>query len=138
LGTMVRMLSDVVLPFPPAWLIRSAVGGVWLYEGLWCKLLGRGPGQLEVVEAVPLLGARWASRFLLLLGSVELALALWVLSGWLAGVCAIAQTVLLVSLNSGGLLWSRHRIHDPGGMVFKNFAFLVLAWVGAALEKGAL
>jgi len=132
------MVPDVLLPLPPAWLIRGAVGAVWLYEGLWCKLLGRGPGQLEVVEAVPLLGPRLAGRFLLLLGSVEVGLALWVLSGWLSGVCSIAQTALLVGLNSGGILWSRHRIHDPIGMVFKNFAFLVLAWVGAALQKGAL
>ena len=26
---------------PPLWLIHGAIAAVWLYEGLWCKLLGR-------------------------------------------------------------------------------------------------
>jgi hypothetical protein len=128
------MLPDPLLPVPPTSLIQGAVAAVWLYEGLWCKLLGRGPGQLEVVEAVPLFGPRWARRFLSLLGGVEVGLGLWVLSGWSPGLCALAQTALLVSLNTGGILWAHHRIHDPAGMLVKNFSFLVLAWVGAALR----
>ena len=28
---------------PPIWLVRLAVAAVWLYEGLWCKLLGGDP-----------------------------------------------------------------------------------------------
>ena len=35
-------------------------------------------------------------------------------------------------MNAGGLLWARRIIPDPGGMLVKNFAFLVLAWVAAA------
>jgi hypothetical protein len=113
------------------------VAAVWLYEGLWCKLLGREPRQLQVVGAVKGLGFSLGRSFLLLLGSVEVALALWVLSGLAPVACALVQTALLVSLNSGGLLWARHIIHDPGGMVVKNFSFLLLAWVGAALQTGA-
>ena len=56
------MLSDPALPLPPDWLIRAAVGAVWLYEGLWCKLLGRAPTQLQVVEAVPFFASRTAAR----------------------------------------------------------------------------
>jgi len=41
--------------------------------------------------------------------------------------------VLLVMLNGSGILWARHIIHDPPGMLVKNFAFLVLAWVSASL-----
>ena len=74
-----------------------------------------------------------AARSYLTLGWVELLLGVWVLSGWAPGLCAFAQTVLLVALNGNGLLWSRQLIHDPGGMVVKNFAFLVLAWVNAGL-----
>jgi len=39
--------------------------------------------------------------------------------------------VLLIALNGNGLLWARHIIPDPGGMIVKNFAFLVLVWVNA-------
>ncbi len=47
--------------------------------------------------------------------------------------CAAVQTLLLVLLNAAGLLWARPLIHDPGGMVVKNFAFLVLVWVSAGV-----
>jgi len=124
---------DVTLPIPPMALVRCAVAAVWLYEGLWCKLLGRETRQVQVVEAVPKLGPLVGRHFLKALGLVETAVALWVLSGVAPGLCAIAQTVLLVSLNVNGLLWARHIIHDPGGMVVKNASFLLLAWLGAAM-----
>ena len=118
---------------PPFWLIRVAVAAVWLYEGLWCKLLGGDPNQLRVVEAVPRFGPRVGAMFLKTLGTVEVAMGLWALSGIAPFACAVAQTLLLVALNANGLIWSRHLIHDPAGMVVKNFAFLVLAWVSASL-----
>ncbi len=120
---------------PPYWLLRGAVAAVWLYEGLWCKLLGGEPRELEVVRAVPKYGERFGAPFLMALGVVEVAIALWVLAGWLPFLCAVTQTVLLVSLNANGLAWSREHIHDPKGMVVKNFAFLVLAWVAAAVPS---
>jgi len=123
------------LTMPPEGLVRIAVAGVWIYEGLWCKVLRRAPDELRVVQAVPTLGPRYGAAFLWTLGWVEAALGLWVLSGVAPFHCALAQTVLLVGLNGAGLLFSRHVIHDPAGMVFKNFAFLVLAWVNAGLAR---
>lgn len=122
---------------PPYWLIRGAVAAVWLYEGLWCKLLHGEPHEFEVVKAVPRYGARFGIPFLLTIGWIEVMIAVWVLSGAKPCVCAVIQTVLLVSLNANGLIWSRHVIHDPRGMVIKNFAFLVLAWVAASLPTRA-
>ncbi len=130
-------MHDLSLALPPLVLVRGAVSAVWLYEGLWCKLLGRERRQLQVVEAVPKLGSIVGRRFLLALGSVEVAIAVWVLSGVAPGLSAVAQTVLLVALNTSGLLWARHIIHDPGGMVVKNVSFLLLAWVAAAMSGGA-
>jgi len=130
-------MHDVSLSLPPLLLVRAAVAAVWLYEGLWCKVLGREPNQVRVVEAVPKLGPLVGRPFLLALGAVETAVAVWVISGAMPGACAIAQTALLVALNANGLLWARHLIHDPGGMVVKNASFLVLAWVAAAMSGGA-
>jgi len=121
---------------PPAWLVRAAVAAVWAYEGLWCKLLRGEPREFEVVKAVPRWGPRFGAPFLMSLGAVELGVAIWVLSGVAPFACALFQTVLLVTLNANGLLWSRHLIHDPRGMIVKNSAFLVLAWVAAALPMG--
>jgi hypothetical protein len=129
-------MHDISLALPPLQILRAALAAVWLYEGLWCKLLGRERRQLEVVEAVPKLGRLMGRHFLLILGLVETLLAVWILSGVTPGLCAIAQTLLLVTLNANGLLWARHIIHDPAGMVVKNVPLLLLAWVAAALSGG--
>jgi hypothetical protein len=118
---------------PPLWLIRVAVAAVWLYEGLWCKLLRGQPHEFEVVAAVPRLGPRYGALFLRLLGVVEVGIALWTLSAVAPILCAALQTALLVALNVSGLVFARRIIHDPGGMIVKNFAFLVLVWVCAGL-----
>jgi len=126
---------DSTLLLPPLWLIRAAVAAVWLYEGLWCKLLQGEPRQAQVVKAAAEGGLPVGTTFLKLLGIVEVALAGWVLTGIAPVLCAIAQTALLVALNTGGILWARHVIHDPAGMVVKNVAFLVLAWVAASFSQ---
>lgn len=126
-------MQDIHLP--PLMLVRGAVAAVWLYEGLWCKVLGREPRQVDVVQAVPKIGPIAGKTFLFALGVVETALAAWVLSGRAATLCAWTQTVLLVTLNANGILWARRIIHDPGGMVVKNAAFLVLGWVAAAMSE---
>ena len=116
----------------PVLLIRAAVALVWLYEGLWCKLMGRMPHQLEVVAAHPLFHSGRAAWALRAVGVVEIGLAVWELSGWQPVLAALVQTALLVGMNANGLLFSRKHIQDPGGMVVKNLAFLVLVWVGAS------
>lgn len=123
---------SISLLLVPLWVIHVAVAAVWLYEGLWCKLLNGEPRQLLVVEALPSYGPRIGARLLKLLGAVEVALAIWVLTGTVPVACAVVQTALLVALNACGLLWARHLIHDPAGMLLKNFAFLVLGWVSAS------
>ncbi len=124
-------MLDIALPLPPLWLLRGAVAAVWLYEGLWCKVLGREPRQVQVVEAVPKLGRFFGRPFLFVLGLVETTIAIWVLSGVAPGLAAIVQTGLLVTLNVNGILWARHIIHDPAGMVVKNASFLLLGWIAS-------
>ena len=110
---------------------RLAVALVWLYQGLWCKLLGRCPGHRAIVEAVPGLAGRAGTIVLLGLGAVEVGLAVWVLSGWRPRLVAWAQTLLLVGMNGGGLLWGRAHIADPGALITQNLAFLTLVWLVA-------
>ena len=129
-------MHDLSLPLPPLLLVRAAVAAVWLYEGLWCKVLGRERRQVEVVAAAPMPLSLTPRQFLLGLGLVEIALAAWVLAGVAPGWCAVAQTLLLVVLNANGILWARHVIHDPAGLVVKNVSFLVLAWAHAAMSGG--
>jgi uncharacterized membrane protein YphA (DoxX/SURF4 family) len=126
-------VHGIVIVFPPLVIIRASVAAVWLYEGLWCKILGRVQSQVEVVTAVPRLGLRFGAPFLKALGILEVGLAVWVMAGIAPGICAMVQTVLLVVLNANGLVWARRIIHEPAGMVVKNVAFLVLVWVCGAI-----
>jgi uncharacterized membrane protein YphA (DoxX/SURF4 family) len=112
-------------------LIRLSIAVVWLYQGLWCKVLGGVPHQEAVISSVPFLGAGEIRVALITLGLVECGLALWVLSGRWMRQAAIAQTALLAAMNSGGLIWAWHLIPDPLGMIVQNFAFLVLVWIAS-------
>ena len=38
---------------PDPKLIRASIALVWLYQGLWCKLLGGVPRHAAVIAAVP-------------------------------------------------------------------------------------
>jgi len=129
-------MSAAASLLPPPWLIHSAVAAVWIYEGLWCKLLGGEKRQREIVEQVPRFGPRIGGAFLKVLGAVEVGVAVWVLAGVHPVAGAAVQTLLLAALNASGLVFARRLIHDPAGMVVKNFAFLVLVWVSASLPHG--
>ena len=133
-------MTDIAVVFPSLIVLRSSVAAVWLYEGLWCKILGRVPSQVDgrdgraaagsaVRRALPQ-GARCRGDGDRGLGHAR-AVA--------PGLCArLSRRRLLVVLNVNGLLWARRIIHDPAGMVVKNVAFLVLVWVCGAVSVNVL
>src|SRR2546428_8943407 len=112
-------------------LARAAIALVWLYHVRWCKVRGRCPEQAAIVAAVPGLEAGLAVWAVRALGLGETALAAWVLSGRGPRLAALVQTVLLVLMNGGGLVWGRGHIAAPGAMIGQNLAFLALVWLGA-------
>jgi hypothetical protein len=109
----------------------AAVAGVWLYHGLWCKLLGGCPEQVDVVTAVPWLRGRAAKPVLLGIGVVETVLAVWVVSGRHPRGAAAIGTSLVAGMNAGGLTFGRRHIPAPKTMIAENVAFLALAWLAA-------
>jgi uncharacterized membrane protein YkgB len=115
----------------------AAVAGVWLYHGLWCKLLGGCPEQVDVVAAVPWLGGKAAKRVLLGIGVVETVLAVWVVSGRRPRGAAAIGTALVAGMNAGGLTFGRRQIPAPKTMVAENVAFLALAWLAAEEDARA-
>jgi len=110
-------------------VIRLSIALVWLYEGLWCKVLGGVPSHAAVISSVPFIGPAGSRVVLITLGLVECGIATWVLSGLRMRQAAIVQTGLLVAMNAGALIWAWRLIPDPPGMILQNFAFLMLIWV---------
>jgi len=116
------------------WLLaRAAVAAVWLYNGMWCKLLAGCPSHAAIFSTVPAVFAPVLALLPAALGGAEVALAVWVASGWRRRLAAVIQTALLVSMNAGGLVWGGDAIQEPGGLVVQNAAFLALVWL-VALE----
>ena len=93
---------------------RLAVALAWLYQGLWCKVLGRCPGHQAIVESVPGLDPRTAALALAGLGWIEMGLAVWVL---VPAAVAIATSpgpgttavVVVIGAASGGALGALRR-----------------------------
>jgi DoxX-like family len=112
-------------------LPSAAVAGVWLYHGFWCKVAGRCPEQLRIVEDMPGMPRLLAKPALVGLGLVEMAFAAWVISGRRPKDAAAAETALLAVMNGGGLVWARRHIPAPKALVVENLAFLALLWWAA-------
>jgi len=110
---------------------RVVIASVWLYQGVWCKLLGRAPRHQEIVEAAAFLDPAQARLLLYGLGAFECVLAAWMLSGIALREAAAAQTLVLVSMNITAMFRARDLISDPIGMLLQNTAFLTLVWVAS-------
>src|SRR5436305_785435 len=91
----------------------AAVAGVWLYHGLWCKLLGRCPEQAAIVAELPGVRGGRAKALLLGLGAAETALAAWVISGARPRLAAATGTTLVATMNVGGFAFGRARVLGP-------------------------
>jgi uncharacterized protein YqjF (DUF2071 family) len=107
------------------------VAAVWLVHGLFNKLLAGSPRHLAIVQSVPGLGGVTGERVLTAVGVAEVAIALWVLSGWRPRLCAATQTLALLSMNLVELTYARPLLLWPAGLIPLNLAFLALAWAAA-------
>lgn len=114
------------------------VASVWLAHGLYNKLLHGSPRHLAIVQAVPGLSGAAGEHALAAIGVLEVGIALWVVSGSSAHVCAALQTVLLLSMNVVELGFARDLLAWPAGLVPGNLAFLALAWAAAESRRPRL
>lgn len=123
----------LALMLPSLLWMRVSIAAVWLYEGLWCKVLGMMPSQLAIVVELPGFSRERAMALWKSVGAVEIFLGLWVLTGVHPGWCAMGEVALLVVMNANALVWARHLVFDPVGMVLKNLSFLMLVWICGAM-----
>ena len=113
------------------WCLRGAIALVWLYQGLWHKIIDPDGHHRKLLSAA--LGTPWSRPACLALGILETAIALAVFAdrwpkrlGWL-------QIGLLAAMNTGGLLAARSQIPDPVGMLTINAAFACAIWLNGWL-----
>lgn len=74
------------------------IAGVWLVNGLICKVLNFVPRHQAIVATI--LSEKNARLFIVLIGIAEIAMAVWILSGLWSRFNAITQIVLVAVMNT--------------------------------------
>ncbi len=78
-------------------IINYFIAAVWLINGLFCKVLNLVPRHQQIVAQI--LGEEFARPITLLIGLLEILMAIWVLSGIKSRLNAVAQMVIVASMN---------------------------------------
>lgn len=109
--------------------LRCLIGGVWVFHGLYSKLLDGIPRHRLIVGRI--LGEDLASWATPTIGLAEVLLGLWAFSGWRPKTCAAVQTLAIIGMNAFEILWARDLLISAPGMVALNLGFLALVWYRA-------
>lgn len=118
--------SEIVVTILPI-----LIGGVWVFHGLYSKLLNGIPRHERIVARI--LGARFARPATKLIGTTEVLLGVWVFSGVARVECAAVQTLALVAMNVLEIIFARALLISAPGMVLLNIGFLAVIWHWALL-----
>lgn len=107
-------------------LLNWFIAAVWLANGLLCKVLNLVPRHQEIVARI--LGNDHAALLTRMIGISEIAMAVWIVSGYRPKMNAITQIAVIATMNvlefilvPDLLLWGRFNI---------LFAFLFLLLIG--------
>ena len=113
-------------------LAQVVIGSVWVFHGLYSKLLNGIPRHQKIVGRV--LGNPVAGVATKLIGVGEVLLGIWAYTGWERLGCATVQTVALVAMNVLEILLAGDLLISAIGMVALNAGFLTLVWYWAAFR----
>ena len=113
--------------------MRYGIASVWLFHGLFGKVLGLIPRHRLIVARV--LGEDVSGAATRAIGIAEILLALWVASGRFPRLCAAAITLALAAMNTLEVLYARDLLLAPAGMVAANAALVGVAWYLAIADR---
>jgi hypothetical protein len=78
-------------------LLNYLIAAVWIANGLFCKVLNLVPRHQEIVARI--IGNAHAGVLTRAIGFSEVAMAVWILSGFRTKLNAIAQVVVIATMN---------------------------------------
>lgn len=107
-------------------LTGAFIAGVWIFHGLYSKLLDGVPRHKMIVERV--LGEPLADLATACIGIMEILLGCWVIWGRHRRINATIQTLALVSMNTLEIMLARDLLISAAGMVALNLCFITLIW----------
>jgi hypothetical protein len=107
-------------------LAQIVIGSVWVFHGLYSKILNGIPRHRLIVGKI--LGMRRALVATRAIGVMEFLLGMWAFSGWQPVWCASIQTAAIAAMNSLEILVARELLISALGMLVLNGGFLSLVW----------
>ena len=114
-------------------LAGAAIGGVWVFHGLYSKLLNGIPRHREIVARV--VGEEFATPVTKLVGIGEVFLGLWTWSSRARKACATTQTAALASMNTLEIARAKDVLISAPGMLLLNTALIAATWVWATSDR---
>ena len=111
-------------------LSGTVIGGVWIFHGLYSKLLNGIPRHREIVARV--VGEEFATPVTKLVGAGEIMLGFWTWSGRARKACATTQTAALVSMNTLEIARADDLLISARGMLLLNALLIATTWVWAS------
>lgn len=117
--------------------IRCALALIWLYNGLWLKILHVDPHHIEIVQAVFQISVNQAADFLNAIGSLETLLGIGILSGLFYRFVNYFQVFILVVMSGVGIVSGEGSISNPAGPLIMNLPAILCAIIVARHGPGA-
>ena len=111
------------------------IGSVWVFHGLYSKLLDGIPRHRAIVGRV--LGEEWAGPITAAVGILEVLVGLWAYSRRNRRACAWVQTIAITAMNTVEIARASDLLLSAPGMVALNAIFLSLVWIWAVAPDGS-
>jgi uncharacterized membrane protein YphA (DoxX/SURF4 family) len=105
-------------------IINYFISLIWVANGLFCKLLGLVPRHEEIVARI--LGEDHAHALTKLIGISEIFMAIWILSGIKSRLNAIAQILIVATMNIIEFILAPDLLLWGKGNAFFAFIFILL------------
>jgi uncharacterized membrane protein YphA (DoxX/SURF4 family) len=105
---------------------RTALGLVWIIEGLVPKILFVSPGEIELVRKSNLF---WPTPegMLVMIGVAEIIAGLWLLSGVMERIASLAVTIAMLALVAVVVTTDVTMLVNPLGGISKNLGLIACA-----------
>ena len=132
---MARRHSENAMTQRTIKLAGTCIGAVWVFHGLYSKLLNGFPRHREIVARV--VGEELATPVTKLVGAGEIMLGLWTWSGWARKACATTQTAALVSMNTLEISRANDLLISARGMLLLNALLIATTWVWASSDPNS-
>ncbi|CAN5703887.1 hypothetical protein BH10CYA1_BH10CYA1_05720 [soil metagenome] len=128
-------MTDTAINPKMVFAIRVVLASIWLYNGLWLKVIALDPHHLDILRSVghgtdPVLLSR-------LIGSCETLLGCGIFSGLFYRFVSYFQIGIILLMNVIGSVFGGGTIPHPFGLIISNLPTILCALIVAQYGPGA-